>query len=276
MNYRTNWMLGAAVAFLGLTATVTPAAAVLLAQSPIDIVTANAVYDAALPALQFNYGSSVSITEKNINSPDVEGTARGIMNDLVQVGSIKQGANTLTIGSTVYYLQQFHFHIPSEHEFNGKLSAMEVHFVHQAADGTLAVVGETINVGAYNATLAGFFDNLTSIPNPNDTVQIANFDLSALLPSSLESYRYDGSLTTAPYTEGVKWNVMAWSQITMSLAQINQFAAMFPNDNSREVQNLNGRTVLTDVPEPSSLLVVLGGGLALFGVRRRKAVAIAA
>ncbi|WP_420635655.1 carbonic anhydrase family protein [Candidatus Palauibacter sp.] len=36
-------------------------------------------------------------------------------------------------------LVQFHFHLPSEHTVDGAASPMEVHFVHAAEEGDLAV-----------------------------------------------------------------------------------------------------------------------------------------
>lgn len=54
-------------------------------------------------------------------------------------------------------------------------------------------------------------------------------------------YKYSGSFTTPPCTEGVKWFVSETSQ-RASEDQINKFVAAF-NTNARPVQNRNGRTV---------------------------------
>lgn len=40
-----------------------------------------------------------------------------------------------------YDLLQFHYHAPSEHTVDGKYYPMEVHHVHKAADGEIAVIG---------------------------------------------------------------------------------------------------------------------------------------
>ncbi len=61
---------------------------------------------------------------------------------------------TLTTGRNTYLLKQFHFHSPSEHTVNGKHFPMEVHFVHQSADGNFAVVGALFEEGPANANLA--------------------------------------------------------------------------------------------------------------------------
>ena len=59
------------------------------------------------------------------------------------------------------------------------------------------------------------------------------------------TYRYEGSLTTPPCSEGVKWLVMT-TPIEMSPEQVAQFRAIL-HGNNRPVQPLNGRTVATDV-----------------------------
>ena len=59
----------------------------------------------------------------------------------------------ITVGGKRYELLQFHFHSPSEHSVAGRWAAMEVHFVHQRADGELAVVGVLIEVGQENMAL---------------------------------------------------------------------------------------------------------------------------
>ena len=61
-------------------------------------------------------------------------------------------------------------------------------------------------------------------------------------------YRYPGSLTTSPYTEGVEWVVVQKAR-QASAAQIKEFFAKVHNEeNSREIQALNGRKVLKFVP----------------------------
>jgi carbonic anhydrase len=69
-------------------------------------------------------------------------------------------------------------------------------------------------------------------------------DVDALLPAARTSYRYDGSLTTPPCSEGVKWVVMT-TPIQLSKEQVAAFTTII-RDNNRPVQALNGRTVLTD------------------------------
>ena len=44
-------------------------------------------------------------------------------------------AQTLKVGDESYALAQFHFHVPSEHLVRGDDAPLEIHFVHQAADG---------------------------------------------------------------------------------------------------------------------------------------------
>ena len=46
------------------------------------------------------------------------------------------------------------YYAPSEHTLNGKHYPVEVHFVHQAPDGKLAVVGVFFEQGAANSTFA--------------------------------------------------------------------------------------------------------------------------
>ena len=45
------------------------------------------------------------------------------------------------VDNVPYNFLQFHYHSPSEHTVDGKRFPLEVHFVHQNADGGLAVFG---------------------------------------------------------------------------------------------------------------------------------------
>jgi hypothetical protein len=52
----------------------------------------------------------------------------------------------MTVGGTDFALQQFHFHLPSEHLDNGTSRAMEMHMVWESAAGGIAVVSMFIDV----------------------------------------------------------------------------------------------------------------------------------
>ena len=69
-------------------------------------------------------------------------------------------------------------------------------------------------------------------------------NVDELLPESRTTYRYDGSLTTPPCTEGVKWLLMT-TPVQLSAKQIQAFTSLIEGNN-RPVQALNERAVITD------------------------------
>lgn len=149
----------------------------------------------------------------------------------------------IELDSVRYDLAQFHFHAPSEHSINGQLFDAEVHLVHKSADGKLAVVGILIKIGADNPAFTSTMQNLPSTKTPVQTLS-AEVDAYGMLPVGQETFRYSGSLTTPPCTEGVAWNVMV-EPIEMSEVQLNTFRQIFEGNN-RPIQPLNGRTLLED------------------------------
>ncbi len=146
-----------------------------------------------------------------------------------------------------YNLVQFHFHAPSEHSLNGKLAEAELHLVHKSDDGKLAVVGILIEIGTENPAFKSTWDNL---PFTKGSVRqlSAEVDALAMLPARQETYRYIGSLTTPPCTEGVKWNVMV-EPVEMSKTQLAAFRSIFEGNN-RPVQPLDGRSFIKDPTTP--------------------------
>ena len=143
------------------------------------------------------------------------------------------GANLLTLDGIVYELKQFHFHTPSEHRVNGRGYDMELHLVHAAADGTLAVIGIFLKRGPTSKALAPVLASLPNELNVHEELQ-QPFNPAAFLPESKDHYRYLGSLTTPACTEGVKWIVMA-QPMTVSDEDMAQLAARI-NFNARPVQ----------------------------------------
>ncbi len=146
------------------------------------------------------------------------------------------------IGSQTYDLLQYHFHHPSEHILAGQRFELELHLVHRNKAGDLAVAGVFIRAGAANATLQSLWSVMPAKAGPEKWTSVS-LNPDRLLPTNSIYYRYYGSLTTPPCSEGVLWT-MYKEPIEASEAQIRQFAALFPN-NARPVQPLNRRFLLS-------------------------------
>ena len=138
-----------------------------------------------------------------------------------------------------YKLVQFHFHTPSEEKIDSMAQHMVVHFVHRAGDSKLAVVGVLFKLGKENAALKPVFDNMPK--KSGLTFSINEFNPAELLPADPTYFAYQGSLTTPPCSEDVKWHVMR-TPIEISYAQLAAFKKLYKM-NARPVQPLNGRRV---------------------------------
>jgi carbonic anhydrase len=205
------------------------------AQSPIDIGEAASVAES--PTLKLRYPTAA------LRIAHHEHVADGINNGhTVQINYA--GGDTMTIGDQAYALVQYHFHNQSEHTIKGKHYPMEMHLVHKSADAKLAVVGVLIEEGAHNAAFDPIWSNLPAQKGVETHYPHVNVDVDALLPAKRSSYRYDGSLTTPPCSEGVTWVVMT-TPIQLSADQIQAFTKVI-HDNNRATQPLNGRRVVTE------------------------------
>ncbi len=149
--------------------------------------------------------------------------------------------SSISLDGKTYQLMQFHFHTPSEHYLDGSPYPMEAHFVHKADDGSLAVIGVMMKVGAHNPVIEGIWQNAPRQEGRN-MVEAVSLDASQLMPSDKGYYKYEGSLTTPPCSEGVKWQVLK-TPVELSQEQLQAFQNMFPV-NARPVQPLEGRVVM--------------------------------
>ncbi len=154
-------------------------------------------------------------------------------------------AGTLQLDGKTYAFAQFHFHAPSEHTVEGEHWPMEWHFVHKAEDGSLAVLGVLVEEGPEWPAFDMIIDSLPVEKNVEDKVY-GQVDIATFLPQLAAAYRYDGSLTTPPCSEGVEWSVLQGS-ITMSAAQMEAFTSRFSEANNRPVQPINDRELEKDV-----------------------------
>ena len=142
-----------------------------------------------------------------------------------------------------YDVAQFHYHAPSEHEIDGQLFPAELHLVHRSADAKLAVVGLLLEEGSANMAFDPFINNL---PAETSEVKDAGVRINAMdfLPGIQTTYRYSGSLTTPPCSEGVSWLVMT-TPVELSSAQLSKLEGLFEGNN-RPIQPLNERSLNQD------------------------------
>ncbi|MCB9942559.1 MAG: carbonic anhydrase family protein [Geminicoccaceae bacterium] len=195
------------------------------AQSPIDLASARrGVHE----DLQFHYGRVPLQIRNNGHTLQID-YAPG---------------SWLDIEGMRYELLQFHIHAPSEHVVDGRSAPMEVHLVHQNRHGQLAVVGVMIDAGPMNPVLAAM-EAYKPPEGPPAVVPGVFVNAADLLPPRHDYFRYTGSLTTPPCSEGVAWHVLD-QPMTTSLDNLRDLAAAMPPHNARPAQALNGRRVTLD------------------------------
>ena len=104
---------------------------------------------------------------------------------------------------------------------------MEVHLVHQDEHANLAVLGVLIKEGDQNETLTDMWELMPG--QQGEAAEMITLNPSELVPSDLSTFQYDGSLTTPPCSEDVKWSVSD-STISLSPEQLQAFQDLYPNN----------------------------------------------
>ena len=191
-------------------------------QSPIDIHTADAV--------------AVDEDEPDAVQPHY-GMLAGMVVDTGHALQVNVPGGDAKIRGRRFALRQFHLHAHSEHTIDGKLFPAEVHLVHVAKDGRMAVIGVMLEEGAANPALGA----VLKAARKGEAHEVPAIRPADLLPKSDAYYHYLGSLTTPPLTENVEWYVLK-QPITASPAQLDALHSFYA-DNFRERQPLEGRVV---------------------------------
>ncbi len=214
-------------------------------QSPVDI---EYDYPAELYPLRFEYQpvalkvvNNGHTLQVNYDTPVRQKTV-SIGGKSFPVKSNPVYKSKLMLGDVPYKLLQFHFHTPSEHAVTGERYAMEVHLVHQSADGNLAVVGVLLKRGAKNPLLQKVLDNVSGTINRVNLVTGMKINAADLLPDNRLYFHYSGSLTTPPCSENVNWLVMK-NTMEVSDQQVSRFTQLI-GANARPLQEVLWRTML--------------------------------
>jgi carbonic anhydrase len=193
-------------------------------QSPINVTSS---LDATLEDIGFHYTTAPETILNNGHTVQVN----------VQKGSF------IAIEGTQYNLLQYHFHTPSENHINAKSFPLEAHFVHADNTGHLAVVGVMFEEGKANEQLAQLWAKMPMHANEKNALSNVATNLNALLPENKHYYRFNGSLTTPPCSEGVKWMVLD-TPLTISKEQVATFSHAVHGHNNRPLQPLNARIIV--------------------------------
>jgi carbonic anhydrase len=192
-------------------------------QSPIDL---KIFVEADLKPLKLDYKASVAEILNNGHTVQVNYNA----------------GSSLGVDGVSFELKQFHFHAPSENKINGKQFPLESHLVHADQDGNLAVVSVMFQEGAANGLLSKLWEKMPNKAGEKNAVP-GGLNVTQMMPKERDYYRFNGSLTTPPCSEGVRWFVIK-RPATASKAQIEQFSKAVGVANNRPIQPTNARSVL--------------------------------
>lgn len=188
-----------------------------------------------------NIDATVEATLKPLKGIQ-KSTAKDIVNNGHTVQANFREGNMLVVDDMNFKMKQVHFHAPSENTIQGKSFPLEAHFVHADAKGNLTVIGVMFKEGKANAGLEKLW---TQMPNEVGEPVLLKTKVSAseMMPENRDYYRFSGSLTTPPCSEGVRWILMK-TPMTASKEQIEAFEKAVHHHNNRPVQPLNGRVVI--------------------------------
>ncbi|XP_075596774.1 carbonic anhydrase 9 isoform X2 [Balearica regulorum gibbericeps] len=227
-------------------------------QSPINIDTTKTIFSPQLRPIQLS-GYSLPANEKL----KLRNNGHTVLLELPESLAITGGY------AQQYRAVQLHLHWGSpsgpgsEHTVNGRRFAVEIHVVHYNtkydsfkeamvhSDG-LAVLGAFLEVGPReNPYYQEILQHLYKIQREGEEVLVPGFNIAGLLPANLKFYfHYNGSLTTPPCYQTVKWTVFNQTML-LSRDQMSTLVKTLKNDdnkplqnNYRLVQDLHGRRVL--------------------------------
>ncbi|KAM7057429.1 carbonic anhydrase 7 isoform 2-T2 [Molossus nigricans] len=184
-------------------------------QSPINIISRQAVYSPSLKPLELSYEACTSLSIAN-NGHSVQVDFNDSDDRSVVTGGPLDGP---------YRLKQFHFHwgkkhnVGSEHMVDGKSFPCEI--------------------GNEHPCMNRLTDALYMVRFKGTKAQFSCFNPKCLLPASRHYWTYPGSLTTPPLSESVTWIVLR-EPISISERQMEKFRSLlFTSEDDERIHMVN-------------------------------------
>lgn len=207
-------------------------------QSPVDIP--------ADSTKECGTAASSGISNLNYNKAPTTAVDNGHTLQISFPASEEGIENFMVADGEVYELLQYHVHTPSEHVVSGKEYPLEIHLVHKADSGKLAVLGLFAEVSDDCADRDGLVFPPQLGATPEDGLAINAMDLiGASIP---KVYAYSGSLTTPPCSEIVSWYVAA-DPICISPAQLGDIESRIDEHTSSKWDPVDGSNARRPIPE---------------------------
>ncbi|XP_051149461.1 alpha carbonic anhydrase 4-like isoform X2 [Andrographis paniculata] len=194
-------------------------------QSPIDLVNERVEVSPMLGGLKRTYKPAPAVIKNR--GHDITVTWQG-------------DAGGVVINRTEYQLLQCHWHTPSEHTVDEKRFKMEIHLVHKNLAGQISVVGILYKLGRPDPFLAKLLENIKTCGHKGTNIGVVDpWDIKF---GSRKYFRYVGSLTVPPCTEGVLWTILKKVR-TVSQEQMRALRDAVHDgfeDNARPIQRNSG------------------------------------
>ncbi|KAF5868937.1 putative carbonic anhydrase protein [Botrytis fragariae] len=209
-------------------------------QSPIHLTTSTGYSKTHAPT--FNYSTSTSGSLYNWGY----GPAFSLTSNVTDLS----GNPSMTFDNETVFLKGWHIHAPADHTIDSARSKAELHFVHATASGAeRAVVAFMIDPIPFGTVAnSTFFDSfpLSSIPSFSDATTRIPLDLDlkqALteINNAKDFWTYEGSLTSPPCTEGMRWFV-AGKKMLVGTEQMQEILAV-STYSAREEQGIWGHNI---------------------------------
>lgn len=171
-----------------------------------------------------------------------------LRNDRLAINMPYTDGSFLNIGAKAFQLRGFTFRVPAEHAVSGTRHPMSIQFFHEDLNGQKAIVEVLVKEGKAHLAAQELWELMPLeadqvMKHPKTLVNARD-----LMPTDKSYYRYMGSLTTPPCSEGVHWYVLK-NPIELSKDQIALVNGILGGQAARPLQNRNNRIILDARPQ---------------------------